>query len=66
MSNYFEKSQGRSGYFSETTTSASQLKQSTVSSRVKPSIEPRSVLEKVVSNYGVKRSGVVIRRYGIK
>ena len=66
MSTYFETSKVRNDYFSETVTSAAALKQSVASSKLKSSNEPRSVLEKVVASYGVKRSGIVVRRYGIK
>lgn len=65
MNKYFV-SEVRSDYFSETVTSGAPLRPTAVSSKQQPPIEPRSVLEKVVTNYGVKRSGVVVRRYGIK
>jgi len=66
MNKYFASGKGASNYFSETTTSEAKLKSIESSLKKQPSTEPRSVLEKVVSGYGVKRSGVVVRRYGIK
>lgn len=66
MNKYFMSDEVRRDYFSETITSSVPLKPTGDSLKLQPPIEPRSVLEKVVTNYGVKRSGVVVRRYGIK
>jgi hypothetical protein len=66
MNKYFAIGKGGSNYFTETTTSGTKLKSIEVSLKQQSSIEPRSVLDKVISGYGVKRSGVVVRRYGIK
>ena len=65
MNRYFAHETVKGDYFADiaTPSTSGNLPVEAVRRR---KVEPRSVLEKVVSIYGDKRSGIVRRRYGIK
>lgn len=66
MNKYFVSDKGNGNYFSDSITSSAPVKLPAETLSRQPSMEARSVLEKVICNYGIKRAGVVQRRYGIK
>lgn len=68
MNRYFETEKVKSGYFSDAVTSVAPLKdrRETAPKRPTPATDASKVFDKFVTAYGEKRSGVVIRRYGIK
>lgn len=66
MSSYFETDKSKKEYFLETVTSGEQSKTTVNPVKPQPKVDARSVFDKYVSSYGEKRSGVVVRRYGIK
>ena len=66
MGNYFETDKSKKEYFLATVTSGEHSKTTVNAVKPQPKVEARSVFDKYVSSYGEKRSGVVVRRYGIK
>ena len=66
MSNYFARHGDIKDYFSEALTSSAPVKTATDALKRQSADEARTLIEKVISSYGSKKSNVVIRRYGIK
>lgn len=66
MNKYFSADIKDTHYFSDTVTSSVGTDVSKKKLGQEKQIEPRLVFQKAISGYGVKRSGVVRRRYGIK
>ena len=66
MNKYFSVDIKDTSYFSDTVTSSIVSDVPKKKPNQEKQVEPRLVLQKAISGYGVKRSGVVRRHYCIK